>query len=151
MRLRAQTVSQRSQKATRHVTASWLAMSASLIKSSNDGEFSSEVVLGPLQTCFLMLFCHEWLVHTADTADSALDLVLRDDLPQLSSFLHLTPRADLAGPAAMNPARLSLAVLCHVVRAPLQLSLGVKLALSLNRVQYSKDPEASGTGGSRFV
>lgn len=148
LRLRAQTVSQRSQKAARHVTAFWLAMSASLIKSSSDGEFSSEVVLGPLQTCFLMLFCHEWLVRTADTVDSPLDLVLRDNLPHLSSFLSLTPRADLAGPALagpapMNPARSSLAVLCRVVRAPLQ--------LSLNRVQYSKDPEASGTGGSRLV
>lgn len=151
LRLRAQTVSQRSQKAARHVTAFWLAMSASLIKSSSDGEFSSEVVLGPLQTCFLMLFCHEWLVRTADTVDSPLDLVLCDNLPHLSSFLSLTPRADLAGPAPMNPARSSLAVLCRVVRAPLQLSLGVKLALSLNRVQYSKDPEASGTGGSRLV
>ena len=128
MRLRAQTVSQRSQKATRHVTASWPAMSASLIKSSNDSEFSSEVVLGPLQMCFLMLFCHEWLVRTADMADSALDLVLRADLPQLSSFIHLTPRADFAGPAAMNlPGRVWL---CRVVRAPLQ--------LSLKRTQYSK-------------
>ena len=113
----------------------------SLIKSSSDGESSSEVVLGPLQTCFLVVFCHEGLIRTADMADSALDLVLRDSLPQLSSFPHLTPRADLAGPAPMNPARLSLAVLCLVVGAPLQLSLGGKLALSLTKFIIPKTPK----------
>ena len=97
LRLRAQTVSQRSQKAARHVTAFWLAMSASLIKSSSDGEFSSEVVLGPLQTCFLMLFCHEWLVRTADTVDSPLDLVLRDNLPHLKFSLS-NPKSRLSRP-----------------------------------------------------
>lgn len=107
----------------------------SLIKSS------SEVVLGPLQTCFLVVICHEGLIRTADMADSALDLVLRDSLPQLSSFPHLTPRADLAGPAPMNPARLSLAVLCLVVGAPLQLSLGGKLALSLTKFIIPKTPK----------
>lgn len=107
----------------------------SLIKSS------SEVVLGPLQTCFLVVICHEGLIRTADMADSALDLVLHDSLPQLSSFPHLTPRADLAGPAPMNPARLSLAVLCLVVGAPLQLSLGGKLALSLTKFIIPKTPK----------
>ena len=104
------------------------------------------MVLGPLQTCFLVVFCHEGLIRTADMADSALDLVLHDSSPQLSSFLHLTPRADLAGPslagpAPMNPARLSLAVLCLVVRAPLQLSLGGKLALSLTKLIIQKTPK----------
>ena len=89
----------------------------------------------------------KWLVLHSRQADSAFDLGSRDDLPQLSSFLDLTRRADkasppLAGPAPMNPAGSSLTVQHCVVRAPLQLSLAGELALNLNKVQYSKDPRS---------